>query len=70
MTFYEIINNDLFFVKFPYLGSSLVERLLTTSVVSLTFLYNTPLALSLSKGELYRGVPFMVRHAHHERIVK
>jgi len=40
------------------------------SVVSLPFLYNTPLALSLSKGELYRGVPFMVRHAHHERIVK
>ena len=40
------------------------------SVVSLTFLYNTPFALSLSKGELYRGVPFMVRHANHERIVK
>jgi len=30
----------------------------------------TPFVLSLSKGEQYREVPFMVGHAHHERIVK
>ena len=30
----------------------------------------SPFTLSLSKGEIYQGIPFMVRQAHHERIAK